>query len=326
MNALVFELLENTILSRALFTAAELDIAEHIKKNPHTATTLARATNTTEATLIRLLNFLCLKKIFTCNTLGIYELPEASSQMLADHPQTIKPFLLHDDETRWNSFGNLTYSITTAKPAFDMLYGQDYFTSLKQSPELSKRFDDAMNIISEEEDVAIAKALSLKGIVADIGGGNGQLIKKILAQQPSTLGVLFDLPTVVENITRENRLTAIGGSFFEKISIKADTFLLKRVLHDWNDAQSELILHNVVTTMEHGNQLWIIDGILDQAKEKTKLAAVDLALLTIFGGQERNISQFQGLIKKTGLTISHIQHFTPLLSGICCELSQKEIT
>lgn len=320
MNKLIFDLLENVILSRALFTAAELDIAEHIIKNPQTAKTLARATNTEESTLTRLLNFLCLKKIFTCNALGTYELPEESRPMLAHHPQTIKPFLLHDDETRWNSFGNLTYSITNAKPAFDMLYGQDYFTSLKQSPELSKRFDDAMNIISSEEDAAIAKKLSLQGIIADIGGGNGQLLKKILAEQPTISGILFDLPTVVENIVENTRLTAIGGSFFEKISIKANTFLLKRVLHDWNDAQSESIIRNVANTMDRGNHLWIIDGILDQAEEKTKLAAIDLALLTIFGGQERGIKQFEELVNRAGLTILRIEHFTPLLSGICCSL------
>lgn len=321
MNDLVFDLLESTIFSRALFTAAELNLAELIIQDPQTADTLARITNTDRPTLTRLLNFLCLKKVFLHNEQGIYSLPEKSHVMLANHPQTIKPFLLHDDETRWNSFGNLTYAIKTGKPAFDMLYGQDYFTSLKQAPELSKRFDDAMNIISAKEDTAIAKKLNLHGNVADIGGGNGQLLKQILEVQPGHVnGILFDLPTVVQHVPRTEKLTPVGGSFFENISITADVFLLKRVLHDWNDTQSESIMRNVVATMKPGNQLWIIDGILDQAQEQTKLAAVDLALLTIFGGQERTMAQFKTLIAKTGLTIVRIEHFTPLLSGICCTL------
>ena len=321
MNSLAFDLLESTIFSRALFTAAELDLAELIAQAPHTIETLARITRTDESTLARLLNFLCLKKIFIRNELGIYALPESSQAMLADHPQSIKPYLLHDDETRWNAFGNLTYSIKTGNPAFDMLYGQDYFTSLKQSPELSKRFDDAMNIISAGEDAAIAKHLNLRGTVADIGGGNGQLIKQILATHPEQVTtVLFDLPNVVQHVPATKKLTTIGGSFFEPIKIDADIFLLKRVLHDWNDAQSESIMRNVVASMKPGNQLWIIDGILDQAQEKTKLAAVDLALLTIFGGQERAMAQFKTLIANVGLTILRIEHFTSLLSGICCTL------
>lgn len=320
MNSLVVELLEPIIFSRALFTAAELDLAEHLAKTPQTAATLARITHTHESTLIRLLNFLCLKNIFSCNQHGEYTLPATSSPMLASHPQSIKPFLLHDDETRWNAFGNLTYAIKTGKPAFDMLYNQDYFTSLKQAPELSKRFDNAMNIISAEEDATIAKHLSLHGTITDIGGGNGQLLKQILAIHPEQITtILFDLPNVVQHVPVTKNLTTVGGSFFETITIQADIFLLKRVLHDWNDVQSESIIHNVAASMKPGNQLWIIDGILDQAQAKTQLAAIDLALLTIFGGQERTLAQFERLITKNNLKIVHIKHFTPLLSGICCE-------
>ncbi|MBM3887306.1 hypothetical protein FJ364_05240, partial [Candidatus Dependentiae bacterium] len=194
MNINQFDIIENITLSRALFTAAELNIAEYLETKPLALEELAFLTQTTPSTLKRLLYFLCLKNIFTHELDGTYSLPSHSQNLLQHHPASIKPFLLHDDESRWNCFGHLTYCIQSGKPAFDMLYGKDYFTSLKENPLLSKRFDEAINIISNQEDAAIAQQLSCHGVVADIGGGNGQLINKLITQTAVSSGILFDLP------------------------------------------------------------------------------------------------------------------------------------
>lgn len=320
MNHLIFELLGATILSRALFTAAELNVAEHLQHSAQSSQMLAKLTQTDEATLERLLSYLSLHEIFTRNANGTYSLPEKSSVMLENHPQTIKPFLLHDDETRWNSFGHLSYSIKTGKPSFDMLYDKDYFSSLKEAPKLSQRFDSAMNIISRSEDASIAKHLKLEGRVADIGGGNGQLLKEILANQKNvTTAILFDLPNVVEAVLETSNYKKIGGSFFEPINCQADYFILKRVLHDWNDEQCTTILRTVGATMQPNNSMWIIDGILDKAEYPKLLAAIDLALLTIFGGKERTFNNLTQLVTRAGLKIIDTIEFTPILSGICCK-------
>jgi hypothetical protein len=320
MNAIIFDLLESIMLSRALFTAAELNLAEHLEHGPQKTSNLAQITQTDAPTLERLLKYLSLKKIFTHNTNGTFSLPQSSAPMLGHHPETVKPFLVHDDETRWNSYGHLTYSIKTGKPSFDMLYSKDYFSSLKQAPELSQRFDDAMNIISRSEDVSIAKQLKLYGRVADIGGGNGQLLSEILSHQHDvSTAVLFDLPTVVEHVASKPNFEKIGGSFFEPLSCDADIFILKRVLHDWNDEQSTSILRNVVAAMKPQDSLWIIDGIIDKAQEPTILAAIDLALLAIFGGKERTFASIAKLVSDAGLKIVQETSLTPILSGIRCQ-------
>lgn len=314
-----FDLLETIVLSRALFTAAEFNLAEHLEHGPQSLATLATLTGADAATLARLLYFLCLKNIFTREQDGTYSLPTDSHHLLEHHLASIKPFLLHDDETRWNSFGHLSYSIKTGKPAFDMLYGHDYFTSLKKNPVLSERFDKAMNSISSNEDTAIARQLIFNGKIADIGGGNGQLLREILSNQSAvSTAILFDLPNVVELVQNTPKLQCIGGSFFEPLNIDTETLILKRILHDWTDEQALAILHQVAATMTSESELVIIEGIFDKAEQPSILAAIDLLLLSIFGGKERTLEQFNTLITRSGLTISKIISITPILSGIYC--------
>lgn len=185
----IFSLLKTIIFARALFVAADLNIAEHLASRPMSVDEIASVTHTQKIPLRRLLYFLELHDVFQKQDDGTYCLNDFSKTMCAQDPNTIKPFLVHDDETRWNSFGNLGYSITTGKASFDMLYGIDYFTHLKEHPLLSARFNDAMTIISAQEDAVIAKTLPFKNRVADIGGGMGQLISKIAENNVITQGI-----------------------------------------------------------------------------------------------------------------------------------------
>ncbi|MGE0206905.1 MAG: methyltransferase [Candidatus Babeliales bacterium] len=318
MNIDIFSLLNNIMLARALFVAAEINIAEHLSKKAMDISELAAATNTEQSSLKRLLNLLALHDVFFKDTNGMYHTTDFSSTMCADHPQTIKPFLLHDDETRWNSFGHLGYSIKTGKAAFDMLYNESYFDYLKKHPVLSARFDEAMVIISQEEDATIAAQLSFYGTVADIGGGKGQLITKIMLHNPSVNGIVCDLPDVVANIENFPG-KEIAGNFFEPLPFSADIFILKRIIHDWHNEKALQILKNVSAAMKADSKLYIIDGILDHAHNKKLLAAIDLALLTIFQGQERTLSEFTELIQSAGLEIVNIITINDTISSLECK-------
>jgi len=321
MTISIFSLLQSIMLARALFVAADLDIAEHLSHKAMTLDEIAIITHSEPNALKRLLHFLELNEIVKQQA-GRYYLTDFSQAMRDSHPQTIRPFLLHDDETRWNSFGNMGYSIATGKASFDMLYGQDYFAHLKQKPELSRRFNDAMTIISSTEDALIAKTLRFKGTVADIGGGTGQLINKIAETGLISKGILADLPEVVDQADNLNAICCKQpGSFFDVLSVQADIFILKRILHDWDDTQALKILQNVCNTMLANSKLYIIDGILDYSEDKKLLAAIDLALLTIFQGQERTKAEFEMLIKAAGLEIISIQPLNNLVCIIECQKS-----
>ena len=320
MSISILSLLKSVILARALFVAADLNIAEHVSSQPMTVNEIAAVTNSNPASLQRLLYFLELCEVFEKHDDEKYYLNEFSQTMRSNDPRTIKPFLLHDDETRWNSFGHLGCSIATGNASFDMLYGTDYFSYLKENPLLSTRFNDAMVIISAQENAIIAQTISFKGIVADIGGGTGQLLNNIAETNPINAGILFDLPEAVEQATDLHPICSKqGGSFFEPIPCSADIFILKRIMHDWDDAQALQILTNVCNAMDENSRLYIIDGILDYSENKSELAAIDLALLTIFQGRERTKAEFETLIQAAGLKIISIQTITEIICAIECK-------
>ncbi len=313
-------LLKTIMLARALFVAVDLDIAEHLASKPMTVDEIAIVTHTEALPLKRLLYFLELHDVFKKQDDGKYNLTEFSQTMRGSDPHTIRPFLLHDDETRWNSFGNLGYSIATGKASFDMLYGCDYFEYLKKHPPLSSRFNDAMTIISAKEDEIIAKAVQFENIVADIGGGTGQLISNIASTNSITRGILFDLPEVVAQADNLHpNCSKEPGSFFEPISLNADIFILKRILHDWNDEKALNILKNISNTMHDNSRFLIIDGILSYLENKDILEAIDLAFLNIFQGHERTKAEFEALIKAAGLEVVTIQSLYSLICAIECK-------
>lgn len=316
----IFSLLKIIILSRALYVAADLNIADHLAIRSMTINELAQATKTETEPLQRLMHFLELHNIFKKEDDFKYSLTDSSKPMCANHPNSIKSLLLHDNEKRWNSIGHLGYSIATGNASYDMLYGIDYFNDLKQNPVLNSQFNNAMKMISSQEDITIATKLSFQNVVADIGGGTGQLLNNIITHNAISQGILFDLP---ETVAQAKNLSPLcfthGGSFFEPLSFTADIFILKRILHDWDDEKALTILQNISSVMDSDSKLYIIEGILDYSEDKELLAAIDLALLSIFKGKERNRSELENLIKAAGLEIVSIKTLDNLVCSIECK-------
>lgn len=320
MSFSMFSLLTMIMLNRALYVAADLGIADHLAVQPMTVQELAQVTNTKSEPLQRMLYFLELHGVFKRQENMQYCLTDFSELMCEKSPNSIRPFLLHDDETRWNSFGHLGHSVVTGTPAFDMLYDLNYFQYLQKNPQLSMRFNDAMLVISSQEDAVIATKLAFEKVVADVGGGKGQLLHNIITNHSIDQGILFDLPEVIDQAQEiDSRCSKIGGSFFEPLPFGADIFILKRVLHDWNDAKALTILTNIRQAMHADSKLYIIEGILDLSEDKKLLAAIDLALLTVFQGQERTKSEFNALITAAGLEVISIQNLDSVLCAIECK-------
>ena len=307
------------MVSRALYVAADLELADCLN-NGLPLQELALKLNVNTIALQRLLRCLMEHEIFEYDHNGLICNNSKSILLKKDHPQTIRPFILHDDPTRWNALGNLAYSIKTGKASFDELYDVDYFTYLKNDALLSERFDEAMTIISQQEDIRIAQMINFEGIIADIGGGKGQLLQCIAENHDRvTQLILFDLEQVQDNLLMQNQLIKqISGSFFEDLQITANTFILKRILHDWDDDKALQILCNVAAAMTEESALYIVDAVIDQCKDKKFILDIDLRLLTIFGGKERTKSEFDTLCGAAGLEIVSITELTSISHVIKC--------
>lgn len=323
-NNFVLNMLVQTMLSRSLFVACNLNIADILASSgPQELDILSDKLNVNKKALQKLMGFLIQQGFFQ-ETCGKFSNNQASSELCESHLSGLRAFLLHDDETRWNSYGNLEVSIKSGKPSFDQLYGCAYFEYLKKDPKLGLRFDQAMNTISESEEYLIAQKFNFSGVIADVGGGQGKLLSKILQNRPQVLeAILIDLPSVVANVEgKDPRMKICGGTFFEEIQVQANRFILKRILHDWDDKSAIQILKNIVVAMKksQNSKLVIFEGILNYSDKSSVLPAIDLALLTIFGGEERSLNDFEKLIETSGLKIESVTKVSDVISAITCSL------
>jgi len=135
---------------------------------------------------------------------------------------------------------------------------------------------------------------------------------------------LVDLPNVVANIKIDDpKLNVLAGSFFDKIHLSADIFILKRILHDWDDEKSLSILKNIRQAMlkNSNSRLIIFEGILDYSDKASILPSVDLALLTIFGGEERCLQDFEKLLTAAGFSLCSVTKVTQSVSALECSVN-----
>ncbi len=321
----------NFMLSRALYVAADLSIADILKKESCDLVELARRTGAHPASLERLMRLLEHKNIFVRDQDGIYHITDLAEYMTVDHPKSMRGLILHEDATRWNCYGNLGYSITTGNPVFDELYGMSYFAYIGNNDLLKQRFNEAMTTISDSEEEIISKEYPFGqyGVIADIGGGRGGMISHILSNHRNIKVILADLPDVIKDHALLDKfpdcVTVQEANFFEPLAVQADLFILKRVLHDWDDARVVEILKNIAQTMAPSNRLVIIEGLIGQeGEQKALLAAVDLILLSVFGGRERTLEEFESLIQAAGLEILDVVKTSSMLSIIECAPAIKK--
>jgi hypothetical protein len=218
-----------------------------------------------------------------------------------------------------DSWKDLEYCVRTGAPAFRKRGIGNIFDDPLRTPEDEANFDAAMADITRLTATAVAAAYDFTGLqkLIDVGGGNGTLLIGILKAYPAVRGVVFDQPAAAERATiqiRHNGLTdrcsAIGGDFFKEVPPGGDAYLLKHVIHDWDDAQSVGILKNCRRVMGSHGKLLIIEGVypprIDQSVDSRRAAANDVNMLVMTGGRQRSESEFRALYESAGFRLARI--------------------
>jgi O-methyltransferase domain len=300
------------IAARAIHILAEYPIADTLLAGPKSSKEIAKCFRFDAAALQKLLRILC-----TVNVLeeerDLFSLTPVGKYLCHSHPDSLKD-LLFWDETRWGPLGKLGDTLKTGTESFSLLYGEGYFDHLSKQPDLQKAFDRHMRSVSFQENQILAGLLPLRGCthLIDVGGGEGGLLAAILEKNSSIQASLFDLPETIDAVSATlkkkypGRITCLKGSFFEPIRAACDAAILKRVLHDWNDAQCIDILKQVKGVLPPNGELYLIETVL-KGKEDTLLVRLfDLFLLTVFGGKERTLADYEQLLTKAGLHLAQI--------------------
>ena len=312
--AQILQLATGYWLSRALYIAAHLGIADLLKDGPKSASELAAATATNADALYRILRALASVGVFAEAGERQFALTPLSETLRRDAPDSIRAMVLFTgDRLHWSIYGEMLYSVQTGKPAFDHVYGKRPFEYLSEHPEDARVFDEAMTSLSVAANAAIAEAydFSAFGTILDAGGGNGALLAAILKKYPQPRGILYDLPHVIEHARKKALLPAersetIAGSFFEHVPSGAGAYLLKHIIHDWDDASAVQIFRICRRAMSDSSKLLVLEMIVPSGSEPAFVKFLDLEMLVLPGGRERTEDEYRQLLASSGFRLTRV--------------------
>lgn len=320
-QAIIMQMAMSFIVSQALAVAARLKLADHLQDGAKTPKELAELTETHEPSLYRLLRALGSIGLFYKDEEGRFSNTPLGEVLRSDHPQSMAAALnMMGDPEHWNSHGNMQQSVKTGEIAFNYTFGMPVFPYFAQNPNAAAVFDRSMTSFS----AAVAEAVSSTydfseaKTIADIAGGQGVLLAKVLQTNPETKGVLFEQPQVLEgNILQKegvaDRTELISGDFFEEIPVVADIYLMKFIIHDWNDEQSITILKNLAKSAPKGSRLLLVETVIEEDDNAPSLSKImDLNMLVMTGGKERKASEYSELFEQTGFKLEKVYPTAPL--------------
>ena len=310
----LYNIMIGSMKTQAIYVAAELGIADHIKNTPKTLHELAGAVDAKADRLFRLLRALCSLGLLSEKN-GAYHLTDMGHMLREDMPASLKPFaLLLGSPSWWSAWGNLLHSIKTGECAFDYANALGFFEYLEHQPKQQHQFYDFMTRISQMNSQAVIQnfAFSPFKTIVDVGGGHGELLFSILRAHPHINGILFDqakaLPgtETVDNALSE-RTQLIAGNFFESIPSGGDCYILQQILHDWNDENSIKILRHCRNVMHDSSKLLVIDAVVtpDNLPSFNKITDLHMMVLS-HGGKERTAAEFKSLFQCAGLNLTEI--------------------
>ena len=310
------ELIAGSWMAQAVYVAAELRIADLLANGPRTSAELAEAAGADTPSLHRLLRALSTIDICKEREDGSFEITPMGALLGTGRPDSLRSWTIWWGAHLWPLWGHLLHSVRTGRSARKRLLGTDGFEHLERDREAAAVFNQAFREVTRLACRSIVRAYDFSGLkrVADIGGGYGQLLAAILQAHPEITGILFDLPHAIDGAKAEAGLTGrcefIAGDFFRTVPPGADAYVLKNVIHDWNDERSTLILQNCRRAMKSDARLLVIERILpdhlqnsprDQAAART-----DLTMLIAHSGRERTEAEFPGLLAAAGLRVTRI--------------------
>lgn len=293
---------------RAVYAAAKLGIPDQLQEQQRGSDEIAQATGMHPGALYRLLRTLGSAGIVTEFPERRFALTPLGTALRGDVPGSLRAWVIFSGEAFYlQAWQEILYSIQTGKPAWDKVHGMTVFDYFRQHSHAALIFDEAMTSLSHGRAQALVSAFDFSRFhtLVDVGGGHGILLTTILKAYSQLHGVLFDQPQVVEGarsiIASEGltlRCEIVGGDFFQTVPPGGDAYILKSVIHDWDDELSVVILKNCRQAMTKEARLLLVETIVPSTGEPHYAKYNDLEMLVVLGGQERTLEEYAGLFKQ----------------------------
>jgi len=313
-----FQLISGFRISQMIRAACELGIPDMLAAGPRSAADLADATGTLEPMLRRLLRALSAVGVFTEEEDGRFG-PTPISEQLMDRPGSMRGWALMLSRESYQAWAALMHPLTTGEPAHDHVLGESRFDALSKDPDASAVFNMAMQRWTEQVagDVATTYDFGSAQSVIDVGGGTGALLAGILGAHPHLRGAVFDLPSGVSATDAylaehglRDRVRIETGSFFESVPSGYDRYVLKSIVHDWDDDRAIDILRTCRAAMGDDSRLLLVERVsparATESTEAQRILFSDMQMMVMLGGRERTVDEYADLLSAAGLTFTSV--------------------
>jgi hypothetical protein len=298
----------------AMRVAVRTGVADHLADGPKTAAQLAQLCEADPGHLYRVLRFLATRGIFREDDAGAFHLTTAGTLLRTGGPLPMASIIdLLTDEMYWLPAGRLDDTVRGGTTVFAEIFGTPLFEYLAADEERGRVFHGGLDGLSATEHGGIADSYEFPagGLVVDVGGGRGGLLHAVLARHPEARGILFDH----ESVVADHRLTdpaiagrweTAAGDFFKTMPQGADVYLLKRIIHDWDDDQSVALLRACREAMADQGRVLVIDTVVPPGNDPDTSKVSDIAMMIVFDGKERTEPELCDLFLRAGLKLSRI--------------------
>jgi len=309
----MFQMLTGMWVARSVSAAARLGVADHVGDGSKPVEELAAATGTHAPSLYRLMRALASVGVFAEEGSRRFRHTPLSALLRAGSPGSLKAVAGNIfGGSHHRSWGELEHSVRTGGIAFDHAHGMDVWKFFGQNPDEQRSFDDAMSEFTALFNPPIIKAYDFSKInlLVDVGGGHGALLADVARANPRLRGMVYDQPHVAPGAARRfaaeglaDRCTATGGNFFESVPSGADAYLMKLIIHDWDEPRAGQILRNIHKAGKPGTKLLVVETVVPAGPEPALAKLGDVNMLVMTGGRERTEAEFRELFNASGFDL-----------------------
>jgi hypothetical protein len=314
---ILFHTLTGYIASAALQTAVKLGVADHLSRGPQSTVALAKAIGANEDALYRVLRALAVVGIFQETEPRTFALTPSGELLRSDQPGFRDMALWITSPFHFRVYSNLIHSVRTGEPAAEHTIGMPVFDYLSKDQELSSIFNNAMTAFSASVIPAVLDAYDFTGIhtLVDVGGGHGYVLTSILQKYPSMRGILTDIDHVIAGAHArvsaagvQDRITVAAGDMFKAVPEGGDAYIMKHIIHDWDDDRASVILGNIHKALggRTGGRVILLEGVIQAGNVPDLSKLIDLEMLAMPGGRERTEEEFRALFARSGFELTRV--------------------
>jgi O-methyltransferase domain/Dimerisation domain len=298
--------------SQAIYVAAKLGIADLLQDGPRSSAALAAQTGSDAPSLFRVLRALSSVGVFSQLGKDCFALSRLGDALRSDVPGSLRAIVITIGEIHYRACGELLHSVRTGSPAFNHVFGTSLFNHLQEDARAAEVFNRGMTNLSSLLAHAVLLAYDFSGItsIVDVGGGEGELLIRILELHPEMTGVVFDVANGLGSLRRTmsdaERFSYIAGDFFDSVPEGAEAYILCGVVHDWSDDVAVAILSNCRKAMAKNGRALIVEMIVPKTNSASFSKLLDLNMMVMTAGRERTKSEFHALLDAADFRVSRI--------------------